>query len=144
MERADQQVAAAAQYDEVILWYEHDLFDQLNLIQVLNRLGCDDFEIYEQVGANWSSGQATGRYVQIMRFRDRRHQVAVQAAERDDKGAQELIAEFCALINYPYQQQQQQFAVGFYSSVLPIAPGRGRAVAEEAPAEEAEAEAQPS
>jgi hypothetical protein len=25
-------------YDELILWYEHDLFDQLNLIQVLNRI----------------------------------------------------------------------------------------------------------
>jgi hypothetical protein len=28
-----------AAYDELILWYEHDLFDQLNLIQVLSRLG---------------------------------------------------------------------------------------------------------
>ena len=25
-------------YDELVLWYEHDLFDQLNLIQVLSRL----------------------------------------------------------------------------------------------------------
>ncbi len=25
-------------YDELILWYEHDLFDQLNLIQVLSRI----------------------------------------------------------------------------------------------------------
>ncbi len=38
LERADQQIAAAAQYDEVILWYEHDLFDQLNLIHLLDRL----------------------------------------------------------------------------------------------------------
>lgn len=38
LERADQQVATAAQYDEVILWYEHDLFDQLNLIHLLARL----------------------------------------------------------------------------------------------------------
>ncbi|HKE17578.1 MAG TPA: sigma-70 family RNA polymerase sigma factor [Kofleriaceae bacterium] len=28
-------------YDELILWYEHDLFDQLNLIQLLTRLGRD-------------------------------------------------------------------------------------------------------
>ncbi len=28
-------------YDELVLWYEHDLFDQLNLIQVLTRLGPD-------------------------------------------------------------------------------------------------------
>ena len=26
-------------YDELVLWYEHDLFDQLNLIQVLTRIG---------------------------------------------------------------------------------------------------------
>jgi hypothetical protein len=26
-------------YDELILWYEHDLFDQLNLIHVLSRIG---------------------------------------------------------------------------------------------------------
>ena len=38
LERSDRQVANAAQYDEVILWYEHDLFDQLNLIQLLERL----------------------------------------------------------------------------------------------------------
>ena len=26
-------------YDELVLWFEHDLFDQLNLIQVLTRIG---------------------------------------------------------------------------------------------------------
>ena len=28
-----------ASYDELVLWYEHDLFDQLNLIQLLARIG---------------------------------------------------------------------------------------------------------
>jgi hypothetical protein len=28
-----------AAYDELVLWFEHDLFDQLNLIQLLSRLG---------------------------------------------------------------------------------------------------------
>ena len=28
-------------YDELVLWYEHDLFDQLNLIQLLARIGRD-------------------------------------------------------------------------------------------------------
>ena len=51
--------------------------------QVLARLGCDQFEVYEQVGANWSSAEATGRYVQIMRFRDRKHQLAVQRQLED-------------------------------------------------------------
>jgi hypothetical protein len=95
--------------------------------QILHNLGCDNFEIYEQVGANWSNTETSGRFVQIMRFRDRKHQLAVQNAERSDPAAQQLIAEFCELVNYPYQQQQGQFAVGFYSSVLPVAPGHGAA-----------------
>jgi hypothetical protein len=28
-------------YDELVLWFEHDLFDQLNLIQLLTRVGTD-------------------------------------------------------------------------------------------------------
>jgi hypothetical protein len=104
--------------------------------QILNRIGCDSFEVYEQVGANWAATQTTGRFVQIMRFRDRKHQLAVQNAERSDPAAQQLIAEFCELVNYPLQQQQQQFAVGFYSSVLPVAPVRS-------PQAEATSEQQP-
>jgi len=104
--------------------------------QLLNQLGCDNFEVYEQVGANWSNNQTSGRFVQIMRFRDRKHQLAVQNAERTDAGAQQLIAEFCDLINYPYQQQQGQFAVGFYSSVLPVAPARVQPGGAEEPAAE--------
>src|SRR5678816_2289664 len=95
----------------------------------LAKLGCDSFEVYEQVGSNWSTGEPTGRYVQIMRFRDRRHQVAVQSAERSDPSAQAIIAEFCQLINFPYQQQQGLFAVGFYHSVLPAAPARPQTAA---------------
>jgi hypothetical protein len=86
--------------------------------QLLARIGCDHFECYEQVGANWSSSESTGRFVQIMRFRDRKHQIAVQQAERSDPLAQDLIREFCELINFPYQQQQGLFAVGFYSGVV--------------------------
>lgn len=92
--------------------------------QTLARLGCDHFEAYEQVGQNWNTAETSGRFVQIMRFRDRRHQLAVQAAERQDPLAQQLIAEFCDLINFPYQQQHGLFAVGFYNSALPMAPAR--------------------
>src|SRR4051794_34659290 len=73
--------------------------------QVLHKLGCDNFEVYEQVGTNWTSDQSSGRFVQIMRFRDRKQQISLQAAERDDPMAQAVIAEFCELINFPYQQQ---------------------------------------
>lgn len=93
----------------------------------LAKLGCDSFEVYEQAGSNWTTGEASGRFVQIMRFRDRRHQLAVQAAERTDPVAQAIIAEFCQLINFPYQQQQGLFAVGFYNSALPVAPSRPQA-----------------
>jgi hypothetical protein len=86
--------------------------------QVMGRLGCEMFEVYEQVGPNWSGNEATGRFVQIMRFRDRKHQLAVQAAERSDAGAQALIAEFCELINLPHQQQQSMFLTGYYRGVV--------------------------
>ncbi len=92
--------------------------------QTLGRLGCDQFDVFEAVGPNWSSGETTGRFVQMMRFRDRKHQLAVQNAEKQDPAAQQLIVEFCELINFPYQQQQGLFVVGFYQSVLPVAPAR--------------------
>jgi hypothetical protein len=95
--------------------------------QTLTRLGCENFEVYEQVGAQWAAGEATGRFVQIMRFRDRAQQLEVQEAEKRDPIAQQLIQEFCALINFPYQQQQGLFAVGFYTSALPVAPARAQA-----------------
>jgi len=98
--------------------------------QALARLGCDHFEVYEQVGANWSSEQSGGRFVQIMRFRDRRHQIAVQTAERNDPVAQALIAEFCQLINFPYQQQNNLFAVGYYTSCITTGLSRQAEVAE--------------
>ncbi len=92
--------------------------------QCLARLGCDHFECYEQVGVNWNANEATGRFVQIMRFRDRKQQQKVQGAERSDPAAQALIKEFCDMINFPYQQGQGLFVVGFYSSVLAVAPSR--------------------
>jgi hypothetical protein len=88
--------------------------------QTLARLGCTHFEAYEQVGSNWSPTESTGRFVQIMRFRDRKHQLGVQAAERNDAAAQTLIREFCELINFSYQQQQGLFAVGFYTGAIPM------------------------
>src|SRR2546423_836763 len=93
--------------------------------QTLLRLGCDQFDVFEQVGHNWQGGNTSGRFVQMMRFRDRKHQLAVQGAERADPAAQALITEFCELINFPYQQQNGMFFVGFYQSVLPVAPLRG-------------------
>lgn len=86
--------------------------------QALSRLGCEHFEVYEQVGPNWNTGETAGRFVQILRFRDRKHHLAVQTAERNDPQLQGVIAEFCELINLPYQQQQGLFALGFYTSFM--------------------------
>lgn len=86
--------------------------------QTLAKVGCDDFEVFEQSGTNWTGNETSGRYVQMIRFRDRKHHMEVQAAERTDPMAQKVIADFCELINFPYQQQQGLFAVGFYTSVF--------------------------
>jgi hypothetical protein len=111
--------------------------------QTLARLGCEHFEVYEQVSQNWGGQDSGGRFVQIMRFRDRRHQLDVQAGERSDPAAQALIQEFCELINFPFQQQQGLFAVGFYSSVLPTNLGREQQTAPQEPAAVAPAPAVP-
>jgi hypothetical protein len=37
-ERRDAQVRRAAEFEEVVLWFEHDLYDQLQLLQVLTSL----------------------------------------------------------------------------------------------------------
>jgi hypothetical protein len=87
--------------------------------QTLGRLGCQHFAVYEQVGPGFSpaiGGQI--RFVQVMTFRDRRQHQVVQEAERSDKTAQELIREFCEMIDLPSQQAQGTFAVDYYS-VLP-------------------------
>jgi hypothetical protein len=55
-----------AGYDELVLWFEHDLFDQLNLIQLLAHLGpraaieTDHVDLHRSV--SWPSGfQGTWR-----------------------------------------------------------------------------------
>lgn len=85
--------------------------------QVLGRIGCDHFEVYEQVGANWTGTDTSGRFVQIMRFRDNKHRQTVHIAERQSPDAQALVREFCELINMPYQEQQGLFATGYYQAV---------------------------
>lgn len=86
--------------------------------QVLTKVGCDHFEVYEQVGANWTGIDSSGRFVQLMKFRDRKHCQAVQLAERQDPAAQAIVREFCDLINFAYQEQQGLFAHGYYQSVI--------------------------
>ena len=113
--------------------------------QTMVRLGCDTFEVFEQVGTNWALNQTSGRFVQIIRFRDRQHQLEVQAAEQSDPIAQEQISQFCALVNLPYQQQQGMFAVGYYTALFPTPPKveeAQREVAAESPLAEPVAEEQ--
>ena len=85
---------------------------------ILAKVGCDQFEVYEQVGANWGGTDASGRFVQIIRFRDRKHHQQVHDAEQTDPDAQAIIREFCDLVNLPYQEHQGLFAIAHYASVL--------------------------
>ncbi|MCS7033684.1 MAG: hypothetical protein NZ561_06770 [Phycisphaerae bacterium] len=85
--------------------------------QLLARHGCDHFEVYEQTGANWSPAES-GRFVQILRFRDRQHWLAVQQEEKNDPQAKQLIAEFCELINLPYQMQAGMFSSVYFTGVI--------------------------
>jgi hypothetical protein len=105
--------------------------------QAMARLGCDSLEVYEQAGPNWEAGES-GRFVQTLRFRDREHQLAVQAAEREDPEAQALITEFCELINFPYQQQHGYFTVGFYANIESPATDHAAAHESESPTGEPE------
>jgi hypothetical protein len=109
--------------------------------QTLLRIGCDSFEVYEQVGPNWNSTQSSGRFVQIMQFRDRRHQQAVQQAEKADAMAQRLISDFCQLINFGYQQQQGLFATSYYTSLFSPEVLRGSSPSSVRPPDQASAEA---
>lgn len=97
--------------------------------QVMARLGCDDFECFEQAGPEWS-GEVGGRFVQIMRFRDREHQLAIRAAEQSDEGAQALVREFCELINFSYQHAQGLATTAYYRAAAGTAPTPDRALPE--------------
>jgi hypothetical protein len=91
--------------------------------QVMSRLGLDDYEVYEQAGPNWST-EVGGRFVQIMRFRDREHQQQIRTLEQSDPTAQELVREFMELINFPYQHQQGLATTAFYIGLASGAPMR--------------------
>lgn len=43
-ERRDAQIRKAAEFEEVVLWFEHDLYDQLQVLQVLTALEVLDLE----------------------------------------------------------------------------------------------------
>ena|SRR5688572_17362415 len=92
--------------------------------QALVRMGCDHFEVFEQVGNNWGPLKGGQRFIQIMRFRDRQHHLQIQEAEKSDPGVQQLINEFCELIDLPSQQGQGLFAMGYYSRMA-ATPGNG-------------------
>ena len=92
----------------------------LRFRQCFKRLGAV-FEVYEQAGPNFTS-EAGGRFVQIMRFRDRHHQAEVHEKEQKDAAAQQLIADFCQLLNISYQQQHGLFSANYYAGILPDRP----------------------
>lgn len=87
------------------------------LQEAMRKIGAT-LEVYEQVGPGFSPAEeSTGRYVQVMRFRDRRHLANVQAAERNDVLVQTLLAEFVQLIGLPEQANRGTYLPGYYSAV---------------------------
>jgi hypothetical protein len=95
---------------------EHDRLIR-RIRQAMLRLGCD-IEVYEQVSANWGPLKGgAGRFIQVMRFRDRQHHHEIQEAEKNELCVQQLIAEFMDLIDLPGQQGQGLFAMGHYSRI---------------------------
>jgi len=86
--------------------------------QALLRLGCEHFEVFEQVNSSFASSKGNCRFVQVMRFRDRRHYHAMQEAERNDEGAQELIRELCRLVDLECQREQSSFVADHYASLI--------------------------
>ena len=74
------------------------------------------------MGPNWGPLKDGGRFVQILRFRDRQHQLAVQAAEKNDPAAQDIIREFCGLLDMPQQQEKGLFALGYYNGLITTDP----------------------
>jgi hypothetical protein len=88
--------------------------------QVMRRLGCLSFEVYEQTGPDWAPMRDASRFVQIMRFRDRRHQLLVQAAERADPAARALIDEFCAVVDLASQQERGSYTASYYRAMGPV------------------------
>lgn len=92
----------------------------LRFRQCFRRLGAV-FEVYEQAGPNFTT-EGGGRFVQIMRFRDRHHQAEVHEKEQKDVAAQQLISDFCQLLNISYQQQHGLFTATYYAGILPDRP----------------------
>ena len=92
----------------------------LRFRQCFKRLG-SVFEVYEQSGPSFTS-DGGGRFVQIMRFRDRHHQSEIHEKEQKDPVAQQLIADFCQLLNISYQQQHGLFSANYYAGILPDRP----------------------
>lgn len=82
------------------------------------RIGAS-FEVYEQVGSTFNpADESTGRFVQVMRFRDRHHLHLVRQFEESDPTAQAMIAEFCELVDIASQQQRGAFLPGYYFGLV--------------------------
>lgn len=92
------------------------------IADALKRLGCDSFEVHEEVNPDGTVPPSYSRFIQILRFRDRAHYQAVRSAEAADPAAQQLVAEFCELIDFAAQREQGTFAMAFYNNLLSSGP----------------------
>lgn len=72
LQRRDEMLEAAMRADEIVLWFEHDLYDQLQLIQILERLPVDTLPRVSAVLTSVYLGHiAANRYVDLFAGRQR-------------------------------------------------------------------------
>jgi hypothetical protein len=55
--------------DEIVLWFEHDLYDQLQLVQILDRLGGDLLPLSAVPGDDYLGTQSIGRFAGLFAAR---------------------------------------------------------------------------
>lgn len=83
---------------------------------VMTRLGCESFNVYEQV-RSFSGLEGTGRFVQVIAFRDAAHQKAHRDKEQADPTAQDLIRQFVELLDFEGQLRRGEATVTCYAGL---------------------------
>jgi hypothetical protein len=87
---------------------------------ILKRLGVEHFQVYEQLGDDFSGESATGRFVQTIGFRDKAHRLKIQELEVRDPEARRVLSVFSTLIDLPMQREQGLFSAAYYASLSSV------------------------
>ena len=77
--------------------------------QALSRIGCDQFEVYEQVGPNWSPGAMREICPESCAFATASINKPCRRLKETIQDRSKSSPNFATLINFPYQQQARLF-----------------------------------